>query len=189
MTTVRAFLAVPLPPALQQEIARLQQELSRDLPSIRWTRPETTHLTIRFFGDIATDALENIRTSMLSIKLRQAAFSIDVLGFGAFPDRRHPRVAWLGLAPAEPLCHLQQVCEEELGRHGFAAEPRPFAPHLTIGRFRERGPDLTPLLGRYTLRAVGRLPVNQLVLYESRLLPGGARHIPLFTVPLAGTIT
>jgi len=32
---------------------------------------------------------------------------------------------------------------------------------------------------------IGRLPITQLVLYESRLRPDGARHIPLFTVPLA----
>lgn len=189
MTTVRAFLAVPLAPPLQQEIARLQQELSKDLPGIRWTRPDTVHLTIRFFGDVTTDALENIQASMLSVKLRQKAFPVDVLGLGTFPDRRRPRVAWLGLTPAEPLRNLQQACEEELGRHGFATESRPFAPHLTIGRFRERGPDLTSLLGRYAQRSLGRLPVARLVLFESRLLPGGARHTPLFTVPLAGTIT
>jgi 2'-5' RNA ligase len=71
-----------------------------------------------------------------------------------------------------------------LARAGIAAEPRAFAPHLTIGRFREHGPDLTPLLDKYAGISFGPLPVEQLVLFESRLLPGGARHLPLFSVPL-----
>jgi 2'-5' RNA ligase len=88
------------------------------------------------------------------------------------------------MTPAEPLHRLYQACQAELGRVGIAAESRAFKPHLTIGRFRERGPDLTALLARQAQRQVGQLPVTQLVLYESRLQPGGARHIPLFTVPL-----
>jgi len=188
VTTIRAFLAVPLPPALQQDIAALQTELSGDLPGIRWTRPDTIHLTLHFFGDIHADQLEKIRASMLSVILREKAFQVDVLGIGAFPGRRRPRVVWLGLIPEEPLRILQHACLEELGRRGFPAEVRAFAPHLTIGRFREHAPDLSALLAAQTGRLVGRLPIGQLVLFESRLLPEGARHLPLFTVPLDGTI-
>lgn len=52
MVAVRAFIAVELPDALQQKLAevqrRLRQEL-RDLP-IRWVRPESIHLTLKFLG-------------------------------------------------------------------------------------------------------------------------------------------
>lgn len=181
---VRAFLAVPLPPPLQHAIARLQSELAAAMPGIRWSRPETIHLTLRFFGDTSVDDLEKVRASMLSVTLRAQPCQVDLLGLGAFPDRRRPRVVWLGLSPVEPLQRLYQACQAELGRVGIAAETRAFMPHLTIGRFRERGPDLTALLARQAQQQVGRLPVTQLVLYESRLQPGGARHIPLFTVPL-----
>jgi 2'-5' RNA ligase len=162
----------------------LQTELSGELPGIRWTRPDTIHLTLRFFGAVNTDDLEKIRSSMLSVKLRVESFQVDALGLGAFPGHRRPRVVWLGLAPEQPLRALQRACEDELIRHGIPAEPRAFAPHLTIGRFRGYGPDLAALLAAQAKRGAGRLPVEQLVLFESRLLPGGARHIPLFTVPL-----
>jgi 2'-5' RNA ligase len=181
---VRAFLAVPLPPPLQHAIALLQNELAAAVPGLRWSRPETIHLTLRFFGDTSIDDLEKVRASMLSVTLRAQPFQVDLLGLGAFPDGRRPRVVWLGMTPAEPLQRLYQACQAELGRVGIAAESRAFKPHLTIGRFRERGPDLTALLARQAQRQVGQLPVTQLVLYESRLQPGGARHIPLFTVPL-----
>lgn len=184
MTTIRAFLAVPLPAPLQQEIAALQKELSGVLRGIRWTAPDTVHLTLHFFGNIRSDDLEKIRASMLSVKLREKAFPVEVLGLGAFPDRRRPRVVWLGLTPTEQLRRLQQACAEELARVGFPAESRAFAPHLTIGRFREQASDLSALFAAQAGRRLGHLPVGQLVLFESRLLPGGARHIPLFTVPL-----
>jgi len=183
---VRAFLAVPLPPPLQRDIARLQKELAATLPGVRWARAETMHLTLRFFGDTGVDDLEKVRASMLSVKLRAAPFQVDLQGLGAFPDSRRPRVVWIGLTPATPLLRLHQICEEALGRAGMAAETRPFQPHLTIGRYRERGPDLTALLPNQAQRPVGSLAVTQLVLYESRLRPAGAQHIPLFTVPLEG---
>jgi len=185
LTLTRAFLAIPLPAPLQRDIARLQSELAAVLHGMRWTRPETVHLTLRFFGDTTVDDLEKVRASMLSVTLRARSFEVDLRGLGAFPDCRRPRVVWIGLHPAAPLQLLYQVCQEELGRHGIAAESRAFAAHLTIGRCRERDPELSALLARHAHRLIGRLPVTQLVLYESRLRPDGARHIPLFTVPLA----
>lgn len=184
MPTVRTFLAVPLPEPLQRNIAALQRELAGALPGIRWARPDTIHLTLRFFGETDTDDLEKIRASMLSVKLHGRPCQVDLLGVGAFPDRRRPRVVWIGLHPPEPLLTLQQCCEEVLGRAGIPGERRPFVPHLTIGRFRERGPELTTVLARQSGRQFGRMPVTQLVLYESRLRPDGPQHIALFTVPL-----
>jgi 2'-5' RNA ligase len=184
MRTVRAFLAIPLPTTLQNALASLQRHLSGALPGVRWSRPETIHLTLRFFGDSSADDLEKIRASMLSVTLSENLFQVDVAGLGAFPDRQRPRVVWLGLTPQEPLLSLYRACEQALGRNGMAAEARPFAPHLTIGRYRERGPDLSRLIDEHAGRIFGPLPVEQLVLFESRLHPGGAAHIPLFTAPL-----
>ena len=184
MAAVRAFLAVPLPPLLQRQLAALQQELAGTLPGLRWVRPESAHLTLRFFAAASVDDLEKIRASMLSVSLREAPFQVDLFGLGAFPDSHRPRVIWIGLIPAEPVQALHRGCEDELQRQGIPRESRGFLPHLTIGRFRERGPDLSTLLARQSGRSLGRLPVTRLVLYESRLRPDGPRHIPLFTVPL-----
>jgi 2'-5' RNA ligase len=121
---------------------------------------------------------------MLSVTLRQRAFQVDLAGLGAFPGPRRPRVVWIGLAPAEPVQALYLACQDELQRQGIPREPRAFEPHLTIGRFREHGPDLSALLAREGGRLTGRLPVTELVLYESQLRPDGPRHTALFTAPL-----
>jgi 2'-5' RNA ligase len=158
--------------------------MAASLPGLRRTRPDIVHLTLRFFAAATADDLEKIRASMLSMAFGVRQFQVELTGLGAFPDRRHPRVVWIGLVPAEPVHALFRTCEEELRRQGLPGEPRAFAPHLTIGRYRERGPDLTAVLDSQSRRRIGCLPVTQLVLYESRLRPDGPRHIPLFTVAL-----
>jgi 2'-5' RNA ligase len=184
MPTVRAFLAVPLPPPLQEQLARLRRDLAGPLQGLRWSNPATVHLTLRFFGDTPVDDLEKICASMLSVALRERPFHVDLQGLGAFPSPSRPRVVWIGLTPAAPLQALYRDCARELASQGFPGEARAFSPHLTIGRYREHGPDLTTLLAGQIGRFVGQLPVNRLALYESRLRPEGAQHIPLFTVPL-----
>ena len=188
MQSIRTFLALPLPPALQSSIAQAQAALLKGLSGIRLTDPATVHLTLRFFGDIACDDLEKIRASMLSVALRTAPFAVDLAGVGAFPTWHRPRVVWVGVTPTARLAELYRECQQELASVGIPAEQRPFAPHLTIGRFRETGPDLAALPAGLAQHRIGPLPVESLVLYESRLLPGGARHIPLFTAPLDGAL-
>ena len=169
-------------------MAQAQAELLATLPGIRLTDPASVHLTLRFFGETAGDDLEKIRASVLSVALRAAPFAVELAGVGAFPTRHRPRVVWVGVRPMAALAELYRQCQQELAAAGIAAEQRPFAPHLTVGRFSETGPDLAALPAGLAQRRIGSLPVEALVLYQSRLLPGGARHIPLFTAPLRGAL-
>ena len=181
--SVRAFLAAPLTAGLRREITLLQQELT-DLPGIRWSRPESLHLTLRFFGDVSQEDLEKIRVSMLSVVGCQPAFEVLATGLGAFPGLHRPRVLWMGLTPEAPLHELHRRLQSALAKNGVAQEFRPFRPHLTLGRLRQPGVNLSPRLAGYIGRSFAPLPVTSLVLYESRLHPGGAEHLPMFTVKL-----
>lgn len=184
MCSVRAFLAVPLPPGLKEAIGTLQKTLRTGIPEARWTHPENLHLTLHFFGETTQESLEKIRVSMLSVKGCQRPFTVDVIRLGAFPGPHRPRVIWLGLEPGEPLRQLHERCLSALHAGGVATEQRPYSPHLTIGRMRQQKPDLAEHCRSVARTAIGRLPVDRLILYESRLHPGGAEHIPLFTVNL-----
>ena len=180
---IRTFLAIPLPAPLQAQVAALQQELKGRLPEVRWTPPANVHLTLRFFGATSAADLEKIREVVLSIAFREGAFTAAVGGLGVFPHQRAPRVLWLGVSAAQ-LSALHLRCETALSEVGLPGEARAFAPHLTIGRLRQRPPQLGEVLAAWGERPLAPLPVDRLVLYESRLLPGGARHIPLLTAPL-----
>lgn len=185
--SLRIFLAVPLEACLQQQLSVLQRRLGDALPGVRWARPETIHLTLRFFAGVTQEDLEKIKDSVLSVKRLQRVFKVEAKGLGVFPDPVRPRVLWLGLEPVTPLQELYRHCQTALTRAGLPPEPRPFRPHLTLGRWREAGPDLRRTLRGWTPQAFGPLEVRQLVVYQSHLHPDGARHDPLLRVDLPAT--
>jgi 2'-5' RNA ligase len=184
MSLVRTFLAIPLPRTLQDAIRALQTSLKPRIPGVHWARPETLHLTLIFFGDTPQETLEKIKVSVLSVKGCQRSFPLEVKGLGAFPSRHRPRVIWLDLEPKEKLRRMHGHCLRALHAAGVATESRPYSPHLTIGRLRQQQPDLTDLCNSVAHNHIGQLKVDRLVLFESRLHPGGAEHIPLLTVNL-----
>lgn len=186
MRRVRAFLAIPVTDELRRGMARLQKELAARLPSIRWVNPATIHLTLRFFGDVPEESLEKIGEVVLSVGRLCAPFQTEATGVGAFPSTVRPRVIWLGVRGGPSLAALHAAMEEGLRQIGFPGEDRSFSPHLTLGRCRQRIAAAQPVLERFRDFTCGPLPVDRLILYESRLEPGGAVHLPRKIVSLGG---
>jgi 2'-5' RNA ligase len=182
MSSVRAFLAIPLPRQLQESIRVIQTELQASIAEARWTRPENLHLTLHFFGEIDQETLEKLKVSMLSIKGCQRPFQVEVKGLGAFPNPYRPRVIWLGLKPRGQLEQLHRAIEPCLSQAGLTTDSRPYSPHLTIGRLRRDKLDLTELFSSMQQKRIEPLTVDRYILYESRLHPEGAQHVPLLTV-------
>ena len=75
--SVRAFIAIALEPGLVAELKKVQQELQASLPddSVRWTRPEQLHLTLKFFGHVAAQRLNDL-TSALNRACRRGETSV-----------------------------------------------------------------------------------------------------------------
>jgi 2'-5' RNA ligase len=182
MSSVRAFLAIPLPRQLQESIRVIQTELQASIAEARWTRPENLHLTMHFFGEIDQETLEKLKVSVLSVKGCQRPFQVEVKGLGAFPDPYRPRVIWLGLEPRGQLEQLHGATERCLRQAGLTTDSRPYSPHLTIGRLLGGKLDLTEIFSSMQQKTIEPLSVDRLILYESRLRPEGAQHIPLLTV-------
>jgi 2'-5' RNA ligase len=182
MSSVRAFLAIPLPRQLQESIHCIQTELQASITEARWTRPENLHLTLHFFGEIEQETLEKLKVSVLSIKGCQRPFQVEVKGLGAFPNPYRPRVIWLGLKPRGQLEQLHRAIEPCLSQAGLTTDSRPYSPHLTIGRLRGDKLDLTELFSSMQQKRIEPLTVDRYILYESRLHPEGAQHVPLLTV-------
>jgi len=182
MSSVRAFLGVPLTIELQEAIRSLQSTLMPRIRDIRWSRPENLHLTLHFFGNTTQENLEKIKVSMLSVMHCHRPFQVDVIGLGAFPSLRRPRVIWLGLNPQQQLMQLHRDCHRALNEAGLGTDSRPYSPHLTIGRAKHRANELTAMGNELGNRLIGHLPIDSLILYESRLKPTGAEHISLFTI-------
>ena len=109
-------------------------------------------------------------------------------GVGVFPPGIGARVVWAGLdGDVASLAKAALEVEARLQRHGIERERRPFRPHLTLGRSTRLGGmgDVQSVLEGESGFEAPVFAVHELVLYESRLRPEGASHIPRLTVPLS----
>jgi 2'-5' RNA ligase len=183
MNTIRAFIAIELPPAVKDALGGVARMLGEGLPrgAVRWTRPEQTHLTLRFLGDTPLDRLTAVRQAMDAAAAQNRPFELRLGGVGCFPNRSRPRVIWVGLAAAgggdsAPLLALKTALDEALAPLGWPPEDKPFRAHLTLGRVKdERG--VRGVAWAADAPALS-LPVTAIHLIESQLRPEG----PVYTV-------
>jgi len=171
---LRAFVALDIDAETRDRIAALVADLKPELHNMRLVPIEQLHLTLRFLGDIQRDAVAPFSRALQLAAAACPPADVALEGVGTFPERGHPRVLWLGLALPEPIFALQAACEAAAQQVGLPPEPRPFRPHLTLGRWRSPAP--RPALPPVTL---GTTRLSRVILYESRLGPGGATHTPL----------
>jgi 2'-5' RNA ligase len=139
---------------------------------------------LRFFGEVPPREVEALAAGLAEAFAGIPRFTLDFHGCGVFPDRRKPRVFWVGVRNAPPsLFELQSRAEVVARALGFAPERRPFEPHLTIARFRgpERG--LDSILSGCGSRDFGLSEVAEAILFESRLWPSGASYEKVRTYP------
>jgi RNA 2',3'-cyclic 3'-phosphodiesterase len=151
------------------------------LHNVRWTQPNTIHLTLRFIGEATPEQVERLRAPLAAAAAACPPSDVAVGGLGVFPERGAPRVLWLATALAGEVLDLQRACEAAVVAAGATPEPKPFRSHVTLGRW--RGPARRPELPAVDL-GVARL--STLVLFKSELAPRGAVHEPLASFALGG---
>ena len=180
-TLIRTFLAIPLDTSTLHTIDSIQHRLGSDLPNIRWVRSHNLHLTLRFFGNISEENLEKAAKIMVSVGSLFAPFSMTLKEIDTFPSTDRARVVWIGVQSSK-LVELHHALQEQFHAAGFPVEHRPLRPHITIGRSRRQTGRILSLSQH---KVADTMRVDELILFESRLQPTGAEHIPRFTVRLA----
>ncbi len=188
METMRAFIAVDVGEEVRVKLAEVQRYLGRRHAAVRWTRPETIHLTLAFLGDMPTGQLPALSTALDQRIAGLAPFGLDVGGLGYFGPARSPRVVWAGITPSPELEQLRQRIVEALRQTGTAFDEKPFAPHLTLGRVKSpKGiAGLVQRLEQDADREIGHAPIREACLFRSELGSGGARHTLLHAATLGG---
>ncbi|HHP7238989.1 RNA 2',3'-cyclic phosphodiesterase, partial [Longibacter sp.] len=153
---------------------------------VRWSTPDTYHLTIRFIGESSETEADAYRDALTSVDA--AAAHIEPFGLGVLPSRLSPRVVMCGSEQTRSLSALYAEVSEALEDAGLDEADNAFRPHVTIGRIRDADPEAV----HHALREASsvHLPavtVRSLTLYRSRRGPDGARHEVVETVPLASS--
>lgn len=185
--TLRAFIAVPLPPAITQQLADVQRRLKRGCPeqAVSWVKPENIHLTLFFLGDILPERQTPVESALRVVARHARPLTFSVQGAGAFPNLNRPRVIWVGLQePTGQLALLHRAVSEAMANVGFQSEDRRFSPHLTLARIRQRAShEDAQAVGKAVQRAevghLGNAPVEELIFFRSVLKSSGAEYTPL----------
>jgi 2'-5' RNA ligase len=189
---LRSFVAIELPEALRHSLADLIETLSRSNETriIRWVRPESIHLTLKFLGDVDASTMETVRHVVQEVVPEFSAFTFSAAGLGCFPNFNRPRVVWVGLhEQAGVLASLQAGLEQAFSDLGFRREKRAFHPHLTLGRIRRgvRSADQRAVgeaLSQVEDFSLGEYRVKEVFLFRSDLRSTGA----VYTKQLAASL-
>jgi 2'-5' RNA ligase len=180
---VRAFLAVPSDPRWVESARSLIDRLRKDLPNASWTRPESWHLTLKFFGDVSADFIARFAEAIDPAAFETVPGEIQAGAAVVFPEHGRPRVLGVGFSSSlgvEAVTRLAGAAAEVAARLG-SRESRPFHPHVTFARIRNGWPGRAVDDYRREIEA-WRFPTwraRSCVLFESRLDPAGAVHTPL----------
>ncbi len=186
---IRAFWAFELPGPVVEAITRLQTELARHFPDLKWVHPANLHLTLHFLGDIHPHIVENMLHKFAPL-LKETRAPLLALGkIGAFPRFSEPRVVWVSLTGNQKS--LQKIYLDTrmiLENLGFAIPvTKPYTPHITLARIKTSLKANLPGLEKikdYPLPPLPNFYLSKLTLYASKLTPAGPIYTSLYSYDL-----
>lgn len=192
---LRLFIALSLPEEVKTEIEKAQAEFRRGLrqASVRWTKREQFHLTLKFLGDVAANRVEALTAAVRGAGQNVASLGLRAERVGFFPEQGRPRVVWVGVRDQdEKLLKLQRAVEA--ATRGYSAEEEPdnrFEGHVTLARIkaitRPESEQVAKLAATWEGRSFGAWTAGEIEIIRSQLTPDGARYSTLATVPIAAS--
>jgi RNA 2',3'-cyclic 3'-phosphodiesterase len=185
---IRSFIAIDLPEETRKALEDIQKKLKKSGAGVRWVKPGSIHLTLKFLGNIHLAQVEDIALAVAQEVRDQPPITLGAAGLGAFPSRRKPRVIWIGMeGEVQRLSRIQARVENALEPLGFVREKRVFQPHLTIGRVKDRRrlQALIDAMATLDMEPFNSFDADEIILYKSDLRPTGAIYTKLHRMPLA----
>jgi 2'-5' RNA ligase len=182
---LRCFIAIEIPESMKKYICELIDILKKQNVDIKWVTHENLHLTLKFLGNTPEILLPKISESLINIVLSYETFYIKIYTLGIFPNKRHPRVIWVGVEDSGILNKLQKDIEDSMVLLGYQKEEKEFKPHLTLGRVRSQKGILNLIneLDNFKERDFGYVSVKSIKLMKSELKPKGAEYSCLYEIP------
>ena len=188
---MRLFVALEIPAAVRENLAKLIEELraldaSASQSKARWVRPENLHVTLKFIGQVDAERLDAIRAALAEVRSERPV-ELRFRGLGFFPNDKRPRVFWAGIAASLNLALLAAAIDARLGKLNVPRETREFAPHLTLARFEPPGisEKLRAAAQESSAREFGALHTGEFHLIESKTRPSGAEYTRLSSFSFA----
>lgn len=178
----RLFLALPLDEESRKAFRQFRNEMEAMAEGAHWVPEKNLHLTLLFLGSLAEELLPVLVSALERLSLEAAAFDLEFDHYEIRYKRSRPIMIWARYLEQQAFSSLA------IAAHRLVSEwvplPPPHSeqiPHVTLARIRSRK--------RNRLRPAEsprpqKLPVNELLLYESVLGAADPVYIPLYRFPL-----
>jgi RNA 2',3'-cyclic 3'-phosphodiesterase len=168
---MRLFVGVPLPAEVIGELSAISMRLRSSDDGLRWSTPESWHITLQFLGNTPEYECTVARLR----ELRSPAVAIQLEGLGFF---ERAGIFFAGVRLTPQLATLQEHVTAATGLCGFVPETRPYHPHITLARSKKKGArglrDLKNKIHREP--AFTHFVAETIALYESLVRPGGSHY-------------
>jgi 2'-5' RNA ligase len=186
---MRLFVAIDLDEAIRERLARFLDGVRgfAAAPEVRWVRPESLHLTLKFIGEAGPERAQEIRRALGAVRGQTTELAFK--GYGFFPTAKAPRVFWIGVHAGLNFSTLAGAVDTALAPFTTTRERQPYTPHLTLARAGsgrpQRGPGDAPSPRFQKLQEklvsipepdFGTMTAREFFLYESKTLPEGAEY-------------
>ncbi|MGD0940635.1 MAG: RNA 2',3'-cyclic phosphodiesterase [Terracidiphilus sp.] len=171
---MRLFVGIPLATAVIEGLAKVSSRLRSGGDGLRWTARESWHITLQFLGNTGSEQYECVVARLRELHLRPVPIGLDGLGFF---DRTG--VFFAGVKVSPELESLQMRVTEATALCGFVSETRPYQPHITLARSKDRGRQhgVDELKARIRRPAkLSSFVAGEFLLYESFLGAGEPRY-------------
>lgn len=163
----RLFTALvpPAPRAAELDAFLAPRRLAE--PRLRWTHPDTWHLTTAFMAEVGERHVDPLVDRLAVAASRTPAFHLRLGGAGVFGPPDAARLLWIGVTEgAEDLAALALRTRTAAERAGVRTDGARFTPHLTVARA-SRPLDVRRLLGVIDTFAADGWRAEELLLVES----------------------
>jgi RNA 2',3'-cyclic 3'-phosphodiesterase len=131
---MRLFVGLPLASEVLHELSEAVVRLKTPEDSMRWTAPESWHITLQFLGNTDQKRCDCVLARLEEITATPFPVQIGKLGFF-----ERAGVFLVDVLPTPELIALAQRVVAATNRCGFVAEDRPYHPHITLARAKAEG--------------------------------------------------
>jgi len=180
----RVFIGIPIGHKIKSILPSLKSTVHCSRDVIIWIPPDNIHLTLCFLGNISDQDIPHISQTLENC-ITSKYFKIKIESTGVFPSVNYPKILWIGIGKgADEVTLLQQEIERSVRKFKDISRKEKFKPHITIARIRRSHLKIDVLPFLNTVYSPIELDINSICLYESILLPEGARYTVLTEFPL-----
>ena len=169
---MRLFVGIPFAASVIDELAIVSKRLQSKEDGLRWSAPESWHITLQFLGDTTPPQYECIVTRLRDLHPPPVPIQLEAMGFF---DRAG--VFFIGVSVTPALLSLQRRVTAATSPCGFLAEDRTYRPHITLARAKGKARTFATLRDKISPRqSFSSFVADEFILYESLTRSTGSQY-------------